>query len=58
MQLADLVVSPIGRFVIGKPVKEDFKIVKSKFRGGRAFEGRGLVVLPKIEGAKSRNGSA
>lgn len=49
LQLADLVVSPIGRHVLGKPAKEDFKIVKDKFR--RDFKGRhhgyGLVVLPK-----------
>lgn len=49
LQLADLVVSPIGRFVLGKPVKEDFRIIESKFRrrnrGG--YCGMGLVVLPK-----------
>lgn len=48
LQLADLVVSPIGRFVLGKAVKEDFRIIEEKFRrrGGR-YEGAGLVVLPK-----------
>jgi hypothetical protein len=49
LQLADLVVSPIGRYVLGKPVREDFRIVESKFR--RNFKGEhkgfGLVVLPK-----------
>jgi hypothetical protein len=49
LQLADLVVSPIGRYVLGKVPKEDFKIVESKFR--RDFKGNytgmGLVVLPK-----------
>ena len=47
LQLADLVVSPIGRFVLGKPVREDFRIVEGKFRwrGGR-YEDEGLVVLP------------
>lgn len=49
LQLADLVVTPIGRKVLGKPVKEDYEIVESRFRrspGGR-IEGYGLVVLPK-----------
>lgn len=32
-QLADLVVSPIGRHVIGKPPQPDWEIVESKFRG-------------------------
>ena len=48
MQLADLVASPIGRFVLGKPVKPDFEIVRRKLRGGPCdYSGRGLVVLPK-----------
>jgi hypothetical protein len=48
LQLADLVVSPIGRHVIGKPDHDDWKIIKSKLRrrGGR-YRGAGLVVLPK-----------
>jgi len=49
LQLADLVVSPIGRHVLGKPEKEDWAIVQEKFRrsaGGR-IEGYGLVVLPQ-----------
>jgi hypothetical protein len=50
LQIADLVVSPIGRYVIGKTSREDFGIVQSKFRGGSAgFRGKGLVVLPKNE---------
>ena len=49
LQLADLVVSPIGRFVLDRSVKEDFKIIESKFRrdGRGRYEGAGLVVLPK-----------
>lgn len=48
MQLADLVVTPIGRYLLGKPVREDYAIVRSKFRGApEHIEGRGLVVLPK-----------
>jgi hypothetical protein len=47
LQIADLVVSPIGRHVLDKPAKEDFEIVRRKFRGGRDFAGKGLVVLPK-----------
>ena len=49
LQLADLVVSPIGRHVLGKPDKEDWQIVEEKFyrsRQGRT-EGYGLVILPK-----------
>ncbi len=49
LQLADLVVTPIGRYVLGKPIKEDFKIIQSKFRCNRkgGWQGYGLVVLPK-----------
>ena len=49
LQLADLVVTPIGRHVLGKPSKEDFDIVRSKLRRSRTgvVEGYGLVVLPK-----------
>jgi len=48
LQLADLVVSPVGRYVIGKPTREDFRIVESKFRrvDGDAYEGCGLIILP------------
>ncbi len=47
--MVDLVVTPIGRFVQGKPVKEDFRIVEEKFRRGPKgnYEGYGLVILPK-----------
>lgn len=49
LQLADLVVSPIGRFVLGKRTHKDFEIVQSKFRRNPAgsYLGWGLVVLPK-----------
>jgi hypothetical protein len=49
LQLADLVVSPIGRHVLGKPEREDFRIVREKFRrnGKGEFRGYGLVVLPR-----------
>lgn len=49
LQLADLVITPIGRQVLGKPCKEDFEIVRSKLRRSRTgvVEGYGLVVLPK-----------
>ena len=49
LQLADLVVTPIGRKVMGKPIKEDYRVVEQKFRrspSGRV-EGYGLIVLPK-----------
>ena len=49
LQLADLVVSPIGRHILGKPDKEDWEIVNGKFR--RSPRGRvenyGLVILPR-----------
>jgi len=48
LQLADLVVSPIGRFVLGKSVHEDFRVIESKFRRRQGdYRGAGLVVLPK-----------
>jgi hypothetical protein len=49
LQLADLVVTPIGRKILGKTVKEDYRIVESKLRRSRTgkVEGYGLVVLPK-----------
>ena len=48
LELADLVVSPIGRFVAGLTPREDFAIIRDKFRR-RAGEyvGPGLVILPK-----------
>lgn len=49
LQLADLVVSPIARHVLGKPDNEDWRIVEGKLRKdfrGRS-EGFGLVTLPK-----------
>lgn len=52
LQLADLVVSPIGRHLLGKPDKRDWTIVESKLRRdqrGRP-EGYGLVVLPNERG--------
>lgn len=47
LQLADLVATPIGRWYLGKSLKEDWYIVESKFRGGpNGYLGRGLIVLP------------
>lgn len=49
LQLADLVVTPIGRAILGKSIKEDYRVIEQHFRrspGGRV-EGYGLVVLPK-----------
>ena len=34
LQLADLVVTPIGRHILGKPDNEDWRIVEQKFRRG------------------------
>ncbi len=49
LQLADLVVSPIGRHVIGKSVTEDYQIIEGKFRRAskRGYMGTGLIILPK-----------
>ncbi|MDE0769825.1 MAG: hypothetical protein OSB19_15715 [Opitutaceae bacterium] len=52
LQLADLILTPIGRKILGKRTKEDYKIIESKFRrspSGRV-DGYGLVVLPKEKG--------
>lgn len=49
LQLADLVVTPIGRSILGKAIKEDFMVIQEKFRRGPrgSYEGYGLVVMPK-----------
>ncbi len=49
LQLADLIVTPIGRRELGKTVKEDYQVVEQKFRRSPQGEinGYGLVVLPK-----------
>lgn len=48
LQLADLVVSPIGRFVLGKPTREDWAVIEAKFRRrGGSYLGAGLVILPR-----------
>jgi hypothetical protein len=48
LQLADLVVSPIGRHVLGKAAHQDWRIVESKLRRRRGtYEGEGLVILPE-----------
>lgn len=50
LQLADLVVSPIARHVLGKPRRPDYDIIERKFRrvpGREGYHGTGLVVLPK-----------
>jgi len=57
VEMADLIVSPVARHVIGRPSKPDWDIVQSKLRkgpGGSA-DGYGLVVLPtKEEGQDPR----
>jgi hypothetical protein len=48
LELADLIVSPIGRFVAGRAPREDWEIVESKLRRRKGdYLGAGLVVLPK-----------
>jgi hypothetical protein len=47
LQLADLVVSPIGRHIMGKQSHEDWKIIERKFRRMHGnYHGAGLVILP------------
>ena len=52
LELADLVVTPIGRHVLGKPDREDYAIVESKYRRSPSghIDGYGLMVLPKEKG--------
>ncbi|MEK7486162.1 MAG: DUF3800 domain-containing protein [Planctomycetota bacterium] len=49
LQIADLALIPIGRYVLGKSQKEDFQIIEAKLRknaqGG--YMGSGLIILPK-----------
>ncbi|CAN5369336.1 DUF3800 domain-containing protein [soil metagenome] len=48
LQIADLIVSPIGRYVLGKNTFEDWDIIESKFRRRDGeYQGAGLVVLPR-----------
>lgn len=50
LQIADLVVSPIGRITIGKKAHDDWKIIKTKFRRDKRTSkasGYGLIRLPK-----------
>lgn len=49
LQMADLVVSPIGRHVLGKAPKPDWEIVRAKLLRDRRGEyaGAGLLVLPE-----------
>lgn len=52
LQLADLVVSPIGRYVLGKKSHEDWTIIESKLRRYQGtYVGAGLVVLPTMDKA-------
>lgn len=47
LQLADLIVSPIGRAVIGKKKRKDWEIISKKFRRKeKKAKGYGLIVLP------------
>jgi hypothetical protein len=48
LEIADLVVSPIGRYILGKRMYEDWEIIESKFRRYRgSYWGAGLIVLPR-----------
>jgi hypothetical protein len=48
LQIADLAANPIGRYVLGKNIHEDFRIIEQKLRKrNNKYEGYGLIVLPK-----------
>ena len=48
LQIADLLVSPMGRYVLGKRAHADWGVIEEKFyRHREEWEGAGLVVLPK-----------
>ncbi len=48
LQLADLALPPLGRAYLGKPVRDDYKIILSKcFHKNGNVEGHGIVVIPK-----------
>lgn len=48
LQIADLIATPISRFVIGKRTHEDFAVIEEKFRRSAAgdYRGYGLKILP------------
>lgn len=46
LEIADLVVSPIGRHILGKPDKEDWLIVRDKLRQSRSGKAVGLIIWP------------
>jgi hypothetical protein len=52
LEIADLVVTPLGRWVAGMPPRPDLDVVRAKLRRGPkgGWEGAGLVVLPKEDG--------
>lgn len=48
LQLADLVVSPIGRYVLGKPTRPDWEIVRDELLHAKGrWLGPGVMILPK-----------
>jgi hypothetical protein len=48
LQMADLLVSPMGRYVLGKQMHADWEVIRSKlYRYRGKWEGAGLVVFPK-----------
>lgn len=48
LQLADLIVSPIGRYVLGKKLKKDFDVIKSKLLlSSKENMETAITILPK-----------
>ena len=52
LELADLIVTPIGRAALGRTSFVDYRVIESKLRSDKngRVEGVGLVILPKEEG--------
>ncbi|HEX5643430.1 MAG TPA: hypothetical protein VFZ86_14000 [Thermoleophilia bacterium] len=52
LEIADLVVTPLGRWVAGMAPRPDLDVVRAKLRRSPKgdWEGAGLVVLPKEDG--------
>jgi len=49
LEIADLIASPIGRSVMKKKSKEDFRTIRKKFRKNKSGHiiGHGMIIFPK-----------
>lgn len=57
LQIADLIVSPVGRDYLKKTPREDIKIIKKKMRKNNKgdISGHGLIILPKDKGPATQS---